>query len=106
MRQPDFVHLRVHTEYSVGDSTVRIDALVDAAAADAQPAVAITDLANLFGWIKFYKAARAKGLKPVLGADCWLANDADRDRPFRLHDRLIYERDTPDGEWRTSKLFP
>jgi len=79
-----FVHLRVHTEYSISDSIVRIDSLVDAAAADAQPAVAMTDLQNAFGWVKLYKAARAKGLQPILGADCWVTNDAERDRPFRL----------------------
>ena len=65
MSDPAFVHLRVHSEYSVSDSIVRIDALVDAAAADRQPAVAITDLSNLFGWIKLYKAARAVGVKPA-----------------------------------------
>ncbi len=84
MREPDYVHLRVHTEYSVADSIVRVDALVAAAALDRQPAVAITDAANLFGWIKFYKAARARGIKPLLGVDAWLSNDADRDRPFRI----------------------
>ena len=47
------------------------------------PALALTDSANLFGMVKFYRAARAAGLKPVLGADCWLQNDADRDKPFR-----------------------
>jgi DNA polymerase-3 subunit alpha len=101
MRQPGFVHLRVHTEYSITDSTVRVDSLVEAAVADAQPAVAITDLANLFGWIKFYKAARGKGVKPVLGADCWLANPADRDRPARL---LLLARN-PDGYLRLCELL-
>ncbi|MGA0795370.1 MAG: DNA polymerase III subunit alpha [Quisquiliibacterium sp.] len=90
MRSPEFVHLRVHTEYSIGDSIVRIDSLVDAALADAQPAVAISDTANFFGWIKFYKAARAKGIKPILGVDAWLSNEADRDRPFRM---LLLARD-------------
>ncbi len=84
MREPDFVHLRVHSEYTITDSIVRVDSLVAAAAADAQPAVAITDLGNLFGWIKFYKQARAAGVKPILGVDCWLSNDADRGRPYRL----------------------
>ena len=84
MQTPVFVHLRVHSEYSISDSIVRIDSLVQAALADQQPAVAITDLGNLFGWIKFYRAARAKGIKPLLGADVWLTNEAERDRPFRL----------------------
>ncbi|MFA7667548.1 MAG: PHP domain-containing protein, partial [Burkholderiaceae bacterium] len=84
MTDPRFVHLRVHSEYSISDSIVRLDALVSAAAADAQPAVAVTDLGNLFGWIKFYGAARARGLKPLCGVDCWVTNESDRDRPFRL----------------------
>ncbi|MDR0275953.1 MAG: DNA polymerase III subunit alpha [Burkholderiaceae bacterium] len=64
-----FVHLRLHTEYSVVDGTARIDDVVAAAAADGQPALAVTDLANLFGAVKFYRAARAKGVKPILGAE-------------------------------------
>jgi DNA polymerase-3 subunit alpha len=64
-----FVHLRLHTEFSVVDGTNRIDETVKAAAADGQPALAITDLNNLFGGIKFYKEARAKGVKPLLGAE-------------------------------------
>ncbi|MEI8324829.1 MAG: PHP domain-containing protein, partial [Betaproteobacteria bacterium] len=69
---PLFVHLRLHTEFSVVDGTNRIDEIVPAAVADAQPALAITDLSNLFGAIKFYKGARAKGLKPLIGAEVFL----------------------------------
>ncbi len=79
-----FVHLRVHSEFSVSDSIVRLDSLIGAALADGQPAVAVTDLANLFGWVKFYQAARARGLKPICGVDAWVSNEADRDRPFRM----------------------
>jgi DNA polymerase-3 subunit alpha len=64
-----FVHLRLHTEFSVVDGTCRIDDVVAAAAADGQPALAITDLNNLFGAIKFYKAARGKGVKPIIGCE-------------------------------------
>jgi len=64
-----FVHLRLHTEFSIVDGANRIDVLVSAAHADAQPALAITDLNNLFGAIKFYKETRGKGVKPVLGAE-------------------------------------
>src|SRR3954471_14156158 len=67
-----FVHLRLHTEFSVVDGTNRIDAVVQAAAADSQPALAITDLNNLFGGIKFYKAARGAGVKPLIGAEVTL----------------------------------
>ncbi|MEN9886403.1 MAG: putative polymerase alpha subunit, DnaE subfamily [Pseudomonadota bacterium] len=64
-----FVHLRVHSEFSVVDGTNRIDELVKTAAADSQPALALTDFNNLFGAIKFYKEARGKGLLPLLGAE-------------------------------------
>ncbi len=67
-----FVHLRLHTEFSVVDATCRIDEVVQAAAADGQPALAITDLGNLFGAVKFYKAARGKGVKPLLGAEVFV----------------------------------
>ncbi|MBC7602812.1 MAG: DNA polymerase III subunit alpha, partial [Ramlibacter sp.] len=64
-----FVHLRLHTEFSVVDGTNRIDEIVAAAASDHQPALGITDLSNLFGAIKFYKAARSAGVKPLIGAE-------------------------------------
>ncbi|WP_399697236.1 DNA polymerase III subunit alpha [Xenophilus sp.] len=64
-----FVHLRLHTEFSVVDGTTRIDDVVKAAAKDGQPALAITDLNNLFGGVKFYKEARGKGVKPLLGCE-------------------------------------
>src|SRR3990167_8605728 len=67
-----FVHLRLHTEFSVVDGTNRIDEIVKAAAKDAQPALAITDLSNLFGTVKFYKEARKRGVKPLVGAEIWL----------------------------------
>jgi DNA polymerase-3 subunit alpha len=67
-----FVHLRLHTEFSIVDSTCRIDDVLQAAADDQQPALAITDLSNLFGAIKFYKAARGKGVQPILGAEIFL----------------------------------
>jgi len=79
-----FIHLRIHSEYSIADGLVRIDDVVKAAAADGQPALAMTDLANLFGMVKFYKAARAKGIKPIIGCDVWISNDGDRDKPTRL----------------------
>ena len=67
-----FVHLRLHSEFSIVDSTCRIDDVVQAAADDQQPALAITDLSNLFGAIKFYKEARGKGVQPILGAEIFL----------------------------------
>ena len=79
-----FVHLRLHSEYSVTDGIVRIEEAVERAREDGMPALALTDAANLFGMVKFYAAARAAGVKPIIGADCWLQNEADRDKPFRL----------------------
>lgn len=67
-----FVHLRLHTEFSVVDGTNRIDEIVKAAGKDSQPALGITDLNNLFGAIKFYKDARGAGLKPVIGSEVML----------------------------------
>ncbi|OYU32127.1 MAG: DNA polymerase III subunit alpha [Comamonadaceae bacterium PBBC2] len=64
-----FAHLRLHSEFSVVDSTCRIDDVVKMAAKDGQPALAITDLNNLFGGVKFYKEGRGKGVKPILGAE-------------------------------------
>ncbi|MGA0609128.1 DNA polymerase III subunit alpha [Caldimonas sp. KR1-144] len=82
---PSFVHLRTHTEFSVVDGTLRVGDAVAAAARDGQPALAITDLANLYGAIKFYNAARGKGVQPLLGADVWL----DADSPDRPASRLL-----------------
>ena len=81
---PKFVHLRCHSEYSIVDGIVRIDDYVQHAAADHMPALALTDLSNLFGAIKFYKAARSKGVKPIIGCDVWLENSTNRDQPSRL----------------------
>jgi len=91
MPQPRFVHLRLHSEYSVTDGTVRLDAgknhdcpPVSRAIADGMPALALTDLSNLFGMVKFYTAARSHGIKPILGCDVFIANEADPDRPYRM----------------------
>ena len=84
MSSPSFVHLRLHSEYSISDGMVRIDDAVAMAREDGMPALALTDLSNFFGLIKFYKAARGKGLKPVIGCDVFISNEADRDRPYRL----------------------
>ncbi|MGH8765724.1 MAG: PHP domain-containing protein, partial [Burkholderiales bacterium] len=83
MTAPRFVHLRMHSEYSVADGLVRIDAAVAKAKADGMPALALTDGGNVFGMVKFYTTARAAGVKPVIGVDCWIQNGADREKPFR-----------------------
>jgi DNA polymerase III subunit alpha len=84
MPTPDFVHLRVHTEFSIADGIVRIEEAVARAAADGMGALGVTDLANLFGMVRFYKAARGAGVKPIIGCDAWIENEADRDKPSRL----------------------
>ncbi|MGE0560150.1 MAG: PHP domain-containing protein, partial [Burkholderiales bacterium] len=82
--QPAFIHLRLHSEYSIVDGIVRIEEAVAAARADDMPALALTDLGNVFGMVKFYTAARAAGIKPLIGCDLWLTNETDRDNPYRV----------------------
>ncbi|TAG46716.1 MAG: DNA polymerase III subunit alpha [Betaproteobacteria bacterium] len=90
MAAPRFVHLRMHTEFSIVDSTLRVDDAVALAAKDEQAALAVTDLSNLFGFVKFYKAARAKNVKPICGVDAWIdariAGDSSSGNaePFRV----------------------
>jgi len=84
MAAPQFIHLRLHSEYSITDGAVRIDDAIAAACNDAMGALALTDLGNLFGLIKFYSAARAGGVKPIAGADVWLSNEQEPDLPHRM----------------------
>ena len=84
MSENRFVHLRLHSEYSITDGIVRIDDAVARAVACAMPALALTDLSNFFGLVKFYNSARGSGVKPVLGCDVFLSNEADPDRPYRM----------------------
>ena len=79
-----FVHLHLHSEYSMVDSTVRIPGLVARCKAQGMPAVALTDKNNLFGLVKFYRKAMAQGVKPVIGLDLRIANDEDPEHPFTL----------------------
>ncbi len=84
VQSPSFVHLRVHSEFSVVDGILRVSDLIERSVAQGQPAVALTDLSNVFGLIKFYKAARGAGVKPIAGCDVWLTNDEDREKPYRV----------------------
>ena len=88
MSAPQFVHLRLHSEYSITDGIVRLDEAIGRASTDGMPALAITDLGNLFGMVKFYTGARAKGIKPVVGCDVWVCDEAEpesqRDGAIRL----------------------
>jgi DNA polymerase III subunit alpha len=81
---PGFVHLRVHTEYSLADSVIRIPALLERVAELGMPAVAVTDQANLFAMVKFYKEALKRGVKPLVGADLWIDEPGDPRHPSRL----------------------
>ncbi len=83
MSDPQFIHLRLHSEFSVQDGLLRIDEILALAQADAMPAVALTDLSNLFGLIKFYTAARKAGVKPVVGCEVWI-DTGHADRAARL----------------------
>jgi DNA polymerase-3 subunit alpha len=77
-----FVHLKVHTEYSVSDGLVKVHDLVRRAADHGMPSVAITDRTNLFALIKFYDACMSAGVKPIVGADLTLC-DSDADPAAR-----------------------
>ena len=82
--QPQFVHLRMHSEYSVTDSTVRLDAAIHKVKDQGVGALGLTDLNNIFGGLIFYTHARKAGVKPILGCDLVIQNEADRDKPYRL----------------------
>ncbi|HID00558.1 MAG TPA: PHP domain-containing protein, partial [Piscirickettsiaceae bacterium] len=79
-----FVHLHVHSEYSIVDGTLKVKQLIEQAKADGQVAVALTDQGNLFALVKFYQAAVSAGIKPIIGADIWLENDHSADGPSRV----------------------
>jgi len=79
-----FVHLHLHTEYSIVDGTVRIPALMQQCVDEQMPAVAMTDQSNLFGLIKFYRKALQHGIKPIIGVDLKVRDPDDTERPYRL----------------------
>ena len=84
MSLQNFVHLRLHTEYSLLDSVVRVPELMQAVATAGMPAVALTDECNLFAMVKFYRAALAAGIKPIIGVDLWIREAGEREAPSRL----------------------
>ncbi len=79
-----FIHLNVHTEYSLVDGLLRVDDLVRRVAEAGMPAVAVTEQSNMFSVVKFYRAAQAAGVKPVVGAEIRLADDAGAGTAGRL----------------------
>ena len=82
--QPAFIHLRLHTEFSLVDGIVKIKPLVKRLAELNMPAVGVTDHANLFSLVKFYKASLEQGIKPVAGADVLIFNPEDPATPYRM----------------------
>lgn len=82
--EPRFIHLRIHSEYSLSDGIVQIDSLVDKARAFNMPAIAITDQSNVFSAVKCYQAALKAKIKPIIGADIWLENKNQPKEPYRL----------------------
>lgn len=84
MPAANFVHLRLHTEFSLSDSLVRIKSLIKRVAELNMPACAITDQTNFYGLIKFYKAAQGSGVKPIAGSDFWVASSDTEGKPTLL----------------------
>lgn len=82
--KPEFIHLRVHSEFSLVDGMVKIKPLVEHTANFGMPAVALTEQSNLFSLVKFYRAAQAQGIKAVIGADVAIVNPDDLEHPFCL----------------------
>ena len=101
MTEPTYIPLRLHTEFSITDGMVRIKKLIAKAQEYGLPALGISDLMNEFGLVKFYKACRSAGIKPVGAADVWIGNPNAPDKPFRA--MLIIRNDA--GYLRLSELL-
>jgi len=81
---PSFIHLRMHTEYSISDGLIQLQPLMEQALKLGFPALGVTDQSNLFSAVKFYQNALRAGVKPLFGADLWLLNEEQPKQPFRL----------------------
>ena len=91
MSRAEFVHLHVHSEYSLLDGANRIDDLVEACLKDGQSSIALTDHGNMFGAIEFYKKCKAAGIRPIVGCEIYLARAKaiemlNSDQPERARD--------------------
>lgn len=84
MPAPQFVHLRVHSDFSMVDGLAKTKPIVARAEELAMPALAITDQMNLCGLVRFYGGAHGAGIKPIIGADFWLKSDQFPDEPSRI----------------------
>ncbi|MEX2256793.1 MAG: DNA polymerase III subunit alpha [Acidimicrobiia bacterium] len=85
-----FVHLHLHTEYSMLDGAARVPEVIAAAVADGQPAVGITDHGNMYGVLDFYRAARAEGVKPIIGTEAYFVTSSRFDRPKRAEHEIFH----------------
>src|ERR1041385_676599 len=99
MPRDSFVHLHLHTEFSLLDGSIRMKELMKRSAEFKMPAVAITDHGNLFGAIEFYQEAQRAGVKPIIGCEVYVAPGSHKDRPpsrrdSAYHFTLLAENET------------
>ncbi|HJW37572.1 MAG TPA: DNA polymerase III subunit alpha, partial [Candidatus Udaeobacter sp.] len=90
MPRDSFVHLHLHTEYSLLDGSIRMKELMKKVAEYKMPAVAITDHGNLFGAIEFYQEAQRAGVKPIIGCEAYIAPGSHKDRPGSRRDAAYH----------------
>ena len=90
MPRDSFVHLHLHTEYSLLDGAIRMRELMKKAKEFGMPAVAMTDHGNLFGAIEFYQEARKAGIKPIIGCEAYIAPGSHKDRPASMRDAAYH----------------
>jgi DNA polymerase III subunit alpha len=90
MARDSFVHLHLHTEYSLLDGAIRMKELMKKAVEFKMPAVAITDHGNLFGAIEFYQEAQRAGIKPIIGCEAYIAPGSHKDRPGSRRDAAYH----------------
>src|SRR5262245_25691925 len=89
----EFVHLHVHSQYSMLDSALRLDAMVGRAKSLGMPALALTDHGNMFGALQFYKACKDAGIKPILGCEVNLCRDHRAEKARDSHHLVLLARD-------------
>jgi DNA polymerase-3 subunit alpha len=94
LSQHPFIHLRVHSEFSLVDGIIRVKPLVDKVTELGMPAVALTDQSNLCALVKFYQAAINAGIKPLFGADIWLQGEQNQQTPYPLRALLLVQNQT------------
>ena len=96
-----FVHLHLHTEYSLVNGMIRLPALIEQTLQNQMPAVAITDMSNLYGTVKFFNKCMAQGIKPIIGAEVYIENPDKLTQPYIL----VLLVQNPDGYRNLSQLL-